>query len=645
MAEKVEVVKEEFPEGYVLYIIRGFRGLGSLSIQTMPSSVGTNVGEGGEFRVRFTRVGVGFTNPPSLSLNLDSSRPRITTTAAPRLIGVGVNFEGPRGVNLSVNAEAPRIPAIKAPQLTPIKVGFNVARRVKFVIDDEFIGKLPIIGVSIKPVVVSFGKPAIVNLQLISDYGHIINHITPRGAAYEFRTASVTFAQLRQISLGIINYELPSLGSATANTTARSESKPPYEEGAGELSVKEIAEVEEVIDRVLFGLGRVVPDRALVIVARRSDGFGYIEFLKRVLREVYRVSIGGLPNPKHVSNIVDLRLLIPIEVGAGGRLFVIDLVSGNLGELLRDKAEEYTLRRVKDRLRELFSQGFGFLVIYGDDDHVSEFIKGMWVKAIRENTLEYHSTVPSPIEVNPVVDGLDAKSSREFYAVLASVMWGRVSKPIADYSGFGGFDEFVVWLEDGYWKVLEGALRDFDIRLKVKPSAEGDEHSLESMSHYLTKAAMVNYLTRELTEEFRSKGIEEGDARVKALECVEAEYQLGNVRFDVYVKPNCSSRLGGLVVEVETLYGTGTVVHKVLDTVESRVKAGVNRLWVIVPNPQATILLPQLLKLERHVKGRYGEGVEFHTLDITETEPKPVRLIEAAKILTGEWRRLKGGDG
>jgi len=43
MAEKIEVVKEEFPEGYVLYIIRGFRGLGSLSIQTKPSSIGTSV--------------------------------------------------------------------------------------------------------------------------------------------------------------------------------------------------------------------------------------------------------------------------------------------------------------------------------------------------------------------------------------------------------------------------------------------------------------------------------------------------------------------------------------------------------------------------------------------------------------------------
>lgn len=631
MAEKIEVVKEEFPEGYVLYIIRGFRGLGILSIRSTPSGVDSGFSsEGRELKVKFAKVSVSFNKPVSINFNINSN---ISST-----------------------------PYIKPLRPVPISVVFSNASSVMLMINDKVPSELPSTNASPRPIMVSFNKPGTVSLQLSDSY------YIPQGVTYNLREVSVTFAQSKQVSLGSINYELPKLLNLRRDTTAFTAASSEY---TYELSEGEVIEVEEVIDRVLFGLGRVVPDRALVIVARRIGGFGYIEFLKRVLREVYRVSIGGLPNPKHVSHSEDLTLLMPIEVGAGGRLFVIDLTSGNLRELLKDYVRLARIKeRVKDRLRELFSQGFGFIVIYGDGGEdcdytsneyknikdskkenkedkacVSEFIKGMWIKFYGEKILEYHSTVPSPIEVNPVVEGLDANSSREFYTVLASVMWGRVSKPIADYSGFGGFNEFVVWLEDGYWRVLEGALRDFDIRLKVKPSAEGDEHSLESMSHYLTKATMVNYLIRELTEEFRSKGIEEDEARVKALECVETEYQLGNVRFDVYVKPNCGSRLDGLVVEVETLYGTGTVVHKVLDTVESRVKAGVNRLWVVVPNPQATILLPQLLKLERYVKGRYGEGVEFHTLDITETEPKPVRLIEAAKTLTGEWRRLKVGGG
>jgi len=81
----------------------------------------------------------------------------------------------------------------------------------------------------------------------------------------------------------------------------------------------------------------------------------------------------------------------------------------------------------------------------------------------------------------------------------------------------------------------------------------------------------------------------------------------------------------------------------VLDTVESRVKAGVNRLWVIVPNPQATILLPQLLKLEMHVKKRYNRDIEFYTLDVTSNVP--IRLVDVARRLLSRWRELKGGGG
>jgi len=309
----------------------------------------------------------------------------------------------------------------------------------------------------------------------------------------------------------------------------------------------------------------------------------------------------------------------------------------------------------------LFSQGFGFIVIYGDNDDVNKFLVDVWVKAIREDTLEYHSTVPSPIEVGPIISGLDANSSREFYVFVASLMWGRVGGAVMSYGEvvrrFGSqqsdndnknknsiedaFDRFVVWLEDGYWRSLEGSVRDFDIQVLVRPSVEGDEGGLESMNHYLTKAFIVNYLIRELTEEFKSKGVAKDEARSRALECVETEYQFSNVRFDVYVKPDCGSRFGGLVVEVETLYGTGTVLHKVLNTIESRIGAGVGRLWVVIPNPQATIYLPQLLRLEMRVRREYKGDIEFYTLDMT--SGAPVRLVDVARRLLSRWRELGGG--
>jgi len=226
-------------------------------------------------------------------------------------------------------------------------------------------------------------------------------------------------------------------------------------------------------------------------------------------------------------------------------------------------------------------------------------------------------------------------------------MWGRVSEPKMDYEDIGSFDGLVVRLEDEYWRALEGALKDFNVQVLVRPSAEGDEAGRESMSHYLTKAFMVNYLVSRLTEEFKGKGAKEDEARRRALGCVSTEYQPGgaNVRYDVYVKDkdansDCGS-LSGLVVEVETLYGTGTALHKVLDTIESRVKAGVSRLWVVAPNPQAIIYLPQLLRLERYARELFkGKEIEFYTLDVK--GGAPVRLVEVARKLLDEWRRLKG---
>jgi len=644
-AEVVEKELKELPEGYILYIVRVRRpkGLGTLSIQTTPGSAGsTAISEGEETRIKLARVGVSFASSSSLSLRIDSSTPKISV-AALRLTEVGVRFERPTGITLSLNAEAPSVSALRQLQLVPVGVSFNRVSPISLKVDERSpINVVPSAKVSLQPVTVSFSRPSAVSLQLDSSY-----HV-PQRTTYELKPVSVTFAQPEQASLGSVSDEVRSLGvtpASAAKSAAESTASSPYE-----LSEGEIEEVEKAVDKALFGfgLGRLVPDRPLLIVARHAKGFDYIEFLKRALREVYRVRVGGLPEPKHVSSVTDLLLLIPVEVGAGGRLFVIDLVSGDLGRLLREEASsgevkgpsQATLRRiresVRDRLRELFSQGYGFIVIYGDY-YVGSLVSGAQAEAPHGGAPEdYLLTIPSPVEVSPVA------SEEGLYVLLANLMWGRVSEPKMDYEDIGSFDGLVVRLEDEYWRALEGALKDFNVQVLVRPSAEGDEAGRESMSHYLTKAFIVNYLVSRLTEEFKGEGAKEDEARRKALGCVSTEYQPGgaNVRYDVYVNGGCGS-LSDLVVEVETLYGTGTALHKVLDTIESRVKAGVSRLWVVVPSPQAIIYLPQLLRLERYARERFkGREIEFYTLDVK--GGVPVRLVEVARRLLDEWRKLKG---
>ncbi|MFP3287004.1 MAG: hypothetical protein RXP86_07115 [Acidilobus sp.] len=646
MAQEAEVVEKELkklPDGY-LYILRTRRrkGLGTLSIQTAPGSAGsTAVSEGEEIRIKLAEV--------------------------------GVSFERPAGIKLGLNAETPSFSAPRQLQLVPVVVSFNSVSPISLKVDERApVNVVPRAKISLQPVTVSFSRPSAVSLQLDSNY-----HV-PQRTTYELKPVSVTFAQPGQVSLGNVSDEVRGLGVTLASSTksaTKSATTPAAAPSPYELSEGEINEVESAVDRTLFGLGRLVPDRPLLIIARHVKGFDYIEFLKRALREVYRVRVGGLPEPKHVSSVTDLQPLIPVEVGAGGRIFVIDLVSGDLGELLKVEAssgevkgpsqatpEKMKIRdilcRIRDRLRELFSQGYGFIVIYGDyyvlyvlrmllsqghcDHYVDSPVSGAQAEAPRGGAPEdYLLTIPSPVEVSPVA------SEESLYVLLANLMWGRVSEPVMDYEDIGSFDGLVVRLEDEYWRALEGALKDFNLQVLVRPSAEGDEAGRESMSHYLTKAFIVNYLVSRLTEEFKGKGAKEDEARRSALECVKTEHQPGgaNVRYDVYVKDkdansDCGS-MSGLVVEVETLYGTGTALHKVLDTIESRVKAGVSRLWVVVPNPQAVIYLPQLLRLERYARELFkGSKIEFYTLDVK--GGAPVRLVEVARRLLDEWRKLKG---
>ena len=83
------------------------------------------------------------------------------------------------------------------------------------------------------------------------------------------------------------------------------------------------------------------------------------------------------------------------------------------------------------------------------------------------------------------------------------------------------------------------------------------------------------------------------------------------------------------MVEVETLYGT--VVHKLVETVE---RAGVRKMWIVVPNPQAVIYLPLLLRTRKELRRQYD--VESYALDVTSRGL--VRLTDVVSSLVKKWK-------
>ena len=499
--------------------------------------------------VRLRLVKLVSETPRSLSYQLDLSLPQIAKIDL-RLRAITPSFEGPRQISLQLEYGVPPVKPLAA-SLKPIIVSFQGAPQIR-------------LGLSFEP-------PRIAPLQLKSA------EISP------------SFERPREVSVSV-DFSAPSLA------TASSQPSPP---DAPETSLEEL---EEVYSEPLLRLGVVISERPVVIVARPT-GFGYIEFLKRVLREIYRVRSGGLPEPKHVSTPEDLRLLLPVDVGAGKRLFILDL---SRSRAQWPKAEDLeVLDRLRDRLRELFSQDFGFFVIYGD-------VKGIWERALAEAGRVYASVVPSPVEVYIRPGRLP------FYVSLANAMWGRISDPVLDYKrlGFRDFDEFVVWLEDEYWRRLGEV--SFEVLYRTRPSAGERESEL----HYLVKAFVVRHLAEKV-----------------GLDCVDTEKGVGAAVFDVAVdheKAVTCGGLQGLVVEVETLYGTGTVVHKLVETVK---RAGKRRMWIVVPNPQAVIYLPLLLRTRRELRKEHD--VEFYTLDVTSRGL--VRLTDVASMLVKKWKETTEG--
>ncbi len=494
--------------------------------------------------VRLRLVKPAFETPRPLSYQLDLSLPQIAKIDL-RLRPLSPSFEGPRQISLQLEYGVPPVKPLAA-FLKPITVSFQEAPQIR-------------LGLSFEP-------PRIAPLQL---------KLAEIGPAFE---------RPREVSVSV-DLSAPSFATASPQPGPPDASEAPLEE------------LEEVYSEPLLRLGVVISERPVVIVARPAD-FGYVEFLKRVLREIYRVRSGGLPEPKHVSTPEDLRLLLPVDVGAGKRAFVLNLS----GELLKElKVEKRDLERLRDRLRELFSQEFGFFVFYGDVKDL-----GIWELALVEAARGYASVVPSPVEVS-------LRSGRlPFYVLMANVMWGRISDPVLDYRrlGFRGFDEFVVWLEDEYWRRLGEV--SFEVLYRTRPSAGERESEL----HYLAKAFVVRHLAEKV-----------------GLDCVDTEKEVGAAVFDVVV--TCGG-LQGLVVEVETLYGTGTVVHKLIETVK---RAGVQRMWIVIPNPQAVIYLPLLLKTRRELRRKYD--VEFYTLDVISRGL--VRLTDVATMLVKKWKEAAEG--
>ena len=421
----------------------------------------------------------------------------------------------------------------------------------------------------------------------------------------------------------------------------------------------------------IIGVGRVLGERPIVVFAYTpchtdekgneacDDSLDYIELLKRVLRERYRAVMGGLPTPYHVD--LDfirnrLNIYLPSDIRAGSSIYVIDLRGAKLDDL-----SKRVIDFLKQRVRELYSQGYGFLVVYGSPRALLKLKVGLGLLRPGEGpgVKGYGKLYDAPYEVK--VDPEHVDSFRKF----AELMYGR-GEQRSSQGAETSVSDYAAGLEEEFLEELSKVVKPPEatrLALRAWPSLEGEmefaiDESLESRVHYLVKAFVFARLVSHISRHLKEKGLGGEEAFRRALECVKTEDEAKallaseagrrqeelNVVPDIYVSRRCSEALslrGGLDVEVETLYGTGTIIHKVWTAILRRKELlgeALSNVWVVVPNPSALTHIYHLLSLEDELRP-LEDAVTLWTLNLDDNDLGLMRLDEVYR----ELRKVIGG--
>ncbi|OWJ54133.1 hypothetical protein [Pyrodictium delaneyi] len=338
----------------------------------------------------------------------------------------------------------------------------------------------------------------------------------------------------------------------------------------------------------LFGTSRlrVYSERPLLVLARKplNMRYDYIELLKRVLREIYRVSWRAPLYTQHVARRLTEYQLAMMRAGAA--IYVVDLdeLAGGEAETERITTSSRVVKSLEDRAREAYAQGFGFLVLYASQ-YMLQNIQRLWEPRLASRGLLY-TRLPPPLELSIVED--DAVFD------LVATMYGL--EP-SDIQGASSLVDAIIMAEHRYYSFLEAFANDPTLALLSRPPVDDEEtRPDEGFIHYAFKMAVVSYL---LEAGFDERSI---DVEVRTS---------SSIALDIMASRGWSSVL---VVEVETLYGTGNPVVRLSSVVRDRLAMGYS-VWIVIPPFQASIYAPQLLSLLRKYDGI--ERVEFYTLDMS----------------------------
>lgn len=332
-----------------------------------------------------------------------------------------------------------------------------------------------------------------------------------------------------------------------------------------------------------------VPDRPICIVAEKSQDDEYIHTLQLLCKELYRVKVGG----HAIATVVTQnRREIEEEMSAFRHIFVADDSQEKFFDLLTNKGkyefENTTVAAEKlvERLRELFAQGFGYIIFYVDLDQKRRAVLEGAITKVRH-------TIPELKFVKLKDLSEDKKRS------ISTIAWGFVEPKVSGNK----LDFFFGESEKEFYRRLRRGIIVPKYQPYIRESLEDDEEGTgaESPLHYTLKSLAVQYLCEE---------------RKIPLVNIQIEQPLPG---DDTVVPDIYIASMNLAIEIETLYGTGVnPIRKIVRTIQKY--KGRVPVWIVVPNLQLLLFQKQIGEMVTRLKESglkfdvYGVNVKNDTL-------------------------------
>lgn len=361
----------------------------------------------------------------------------------------------------------------------------------------------------------------------------------------------------------------------------------------------------------------ITNDKPVIIILSQSDNDNYGTTITILCREIFRELIGGLPNGRIRSKgekkgiEKNLQAEDRIEYIDDNKIEYVKCKYSNI-KTFDEFKECIDWEKLSDRLQELIFQGFGFVIFQVKRDYAERLLE--------EIERRVGDKKPKIILLSPQIEGqhLDLLRNNSLEGVdlikvkkkIACALWGFVyPKEDSRWKKGSTFDNFFSACENDFDERLK-SIGKSPIKInkeKILPNIivkDGEDLDFsqpneESNYHYWMKVFVVKYLIEKMNIP-KEKIITE--------EPLEKNGHIPDIKAN------------NIVIEVETLYGTGRPLNKISNTIRKYLRNPELEVWVVIKNIDVLFYYADMVRLMEDFKKEWSINCRFLTLNFEKRE-------------------------